>query len=337
MADDVRAPTCHDALFHDVFSRPDAFALVLRRLLPKEVLPHVDFASLRPAPTKQTDERLRTRWPDLRYVVDVVDGDTRVPVQLPIEHQSTPAPLLPRRSHGYVSGLWDEHAKANPRDDTVPFVIPVAFLQHPARNTPVRLSEIQPMPPRLRALLGTPVELTMLVDDFSGSVMGDTTVDLPTRAFVELARAFMHGYENAGALTKARLRELAPLFDILLEHKRPGDIRTLWVYVIGAYEEGSPLRDLITNAVSKEVKEEFMTIKDAWIAEGRTEGEAKGRTEGQAKLLLRLLESRAILISEAIRARVLDTRDESLLLRWFDRALSMATAEEVFAPLEAGS
>ena len=27
-------------------------------------------------------------------------------------------------------------------------------------------------------------------------------------------------------------------------------------------------------------------------------------------------------------------RDESLLLRWFDRAVSMATAEEVFAPLE---
>jgi hypothetical protein len=34
---------------------------------------------------------------------------------------------------------------------------------------------------------------------------------------------------------------------------------------------------------------------------------------------------------------VLATRDESLLLRWLDRAVSMATAEEVFAPLEAGS
>lgn len=68
-----------------------------------------------------------------------------------------------------------------------------------------------------------------------------------------------------------------------------------------------------------------MTIKDAWIA------------EGVAKSLLRLLESRAITISEAVRARVLDTRDESLLWRWFDRAVSMTTAEEVFAPVEAGS
>lgn len=180
------------------------------------------------------------------------------------------------------------------------------------------------MPSRLRALLGTPVELTMLVDDVLGSVMDDTEIDLPTRAFVEIARTLMYGYKNPGALTEARLRELAPLFDILLDHERPGDIRTLWVYVISAYEEGSPLRDLIANAVSKDVKEEFMTIKDAWIA------------EGEAKFLLRVLENRAIAISEAVRARVLATRDESLLLRWLDRAMSMATAEEVFGPLEAG-
>lgn len=328
MSDDVRAPTCHDALFHDVFSRRDAFALVLRRLLPPQVLPHVDFESLRPAPTKQTNEALRTRWPDLRYVVDFVDGDVRVPMHLPLEHQSAPAPLLPKRAHGYVGGVWDEHVKGNPKDDTIPYVLPIAFLQYPARNTPTRLSEIQSVPPRLRALLGTPVELTMLVDDFSGSVMDDLTVDLPTRAFVELARALMHGYKNPGALTEARIAKLAPLFDVLLEHSRPGDVRTLWVYVISAFESDSPLRSLIVNAVSKQVKEEFMTIKDEWLAEGRAEGEAKS--------LLWVLESRAIAISEATRERVLATRDESLLRRWVDRAISKATAEEVFAPLEVG-
>jgi hypothetical protein len=140
----------------------------------------------------------------------------------------------------------------------------------------------------------------------------------------------LHAYKNPGALTEARIAELAPLFDVLLEHKRPGDVRTLWVYVISAFEADSPLRRLILNAVSKEVKEEFMTIKDAWLAEGRAEGEATG----VAKSLLRLLESRAIAISEAMREHVLATRDESLLLRWFDRAVSMATADEVFAPLE---
>jgi AcrR family transcriptional regulator len=128
--------------------------------------------------------------------------------------------------------------------------------------------------------------------------------------------------------SSARIAEIAPLFDVLLEHNRPWDIRTLWVYVISAFEADSPLRSLISNAVSKEVKEEFMTIKDEWLAEGRAEGEAKG----VAKSLLWLLESRAIAISEAVRERVLATRDESLLRHWFDRATSRATAEEVFAP-----
>jgi hypothetical protein len=100
----------------------------------------------------------------------------------------------------------------------------------------------------------------------------------------------------------------------------------LWVYVISAFEADSPLRRLVLDAVSKEAREEFMTIKDAWLAEGEATGVAKS--------LLRLLESRAIAISEAMREHVLATRDESLLLRWFDRAVSMATAEEVFAPLE---
>lgn len=45
-------------------------------------------------------------------------------------------------------------------------------------------------------------ELSMLVDDFSGSVMGDTEIELPTRAFVELTRAFMHAYKNPGALPR---------------------------------------------------------------------------------------------------------------------------------------
>lgn len=62
---------------------------------------------------------------------------------------------------------------------------------------------------------------------------------------------------------------------------------------------------------------------------------AKGEVIGQAKSLLLLLESRAIAISAAMRERVLSTRDESLLTRWFRRAVSMTTAEEVFEPLEA--
>jgi Putative transposase, YhgA-like len=332
MSDDARAPNCHDALVHNVFGRSEALAPVLRRLLPRDVLPHVDFSSLRSAPTKQTNEWLRGRRCDLHAIVDFIDGNLRMPVHLLIEHQSTPEARMPKRAHGYVGGFWDEYINDHPEDeDTVPFVLPILFTQYPARNTPTRLSDIQALSPRLRSLLGTPVELTMLVDDFSGSIMDDLETPLPTRALVELARAFLYAYKNPGALTEQRMAELAPLFDVLLEQKRPGDVRMLWVYVISAFETGSPLRALILQAVSKRAKEDYMTIAEDLLEKGRAEGQAIG----QAKSLLRVLERRAIAISAAVRERVLATRDDSLLQRWLDRALAVTTAEEVFGPLEA--
>jgi hypothetical protein len=297
-------------------------------VLPRELLPHVDFRSLRSVPTTQTDDDLRRRRPDLHFIVDVFDGDERVPVHLPVEHQSTAEARMPKRAHGYVGGIWDEYIHDHPEDqETLPFILPILLTQHPARNTPTRLSTLLQVPPSLRGLLGTPVELTMLVDDFSGSVMDDLETPLVTRALVEIARALLHAYRNPGALTEQRIAELAPLFDILLEHNRPEDVHVLWVYVVSAFEADSPLRALILQAVSKKAKEEYMTIEEDLLA--------KGEAKGQAKSLLRVLERRAIAISTAMRERVLSTQDDSLLQRWLDRALSVATADEVFGPLGA--
>lgn len=172
----------------------------------------------------------------------------------------------------------------------------------------------------------------MLVDDFSGSVMDDLETPLATRALVEIARALLHAYKNPGALTEQRIAELAPLFDILLEHNKPEDVRVVWVYVISAFEADSPLRAVILQAVSKRAKEEYMTIEEDLLAKGRAEGEALGL----AKSLLRVLERRAITTSAAVRERVLSTHDDSLLQRWFDRAFSVTAGDELFEPLEAG-
>ena len=328
MGADARARNCHDALVHNVFGRREAFAAELRRLLPRELLPHVDFASLRRAPTRQTDAALRELRPDLHFIVDLVDGDARVPVHLPVEHQSTPEPRMPKRAHGYVGGIWDDYIHDHPEDRaTLPFVLPILLTQHPARNTPTQLSSLFVLSPSLRRLLGTPIELTLLVDDFSGSIMGDTETPLPTRALVEITRALLHAYKNPDALTEQRIAELAPLFDILVQ-SHPDDVRMLWVYVVSAFETGSPLRAMILKAVSKQTKEEYMTYADELLAQGEA--------RGLAKSLLRVLERRAITISEAVRERVLATRDGSLLQRWFDRAFSVASADELFEAAEAG-
>ena len=66
------------------------------------------------------------------------------------------------------------------------------------------------------------------------------------------------------------------------------------------------------------------------LAQGRTEGLVKGR----ARSLLDVLELRSLPLPAAARRRILSTKDEQLLERWFRRALAAASVEEIFAPDE---
>jgi len=212
------------------------------------------------------------------------------------------------------------------------------------------------MPLELRRLLGTPVELSMLVDDLSGSVLDDPIADPATLALVELTRAFLYAYENPSSLTKERLATLATQLNILLAHNSPDpdvqttgmdDVRALWKYVIEVFEEDSPLRTLLLKATSRRVRKVYMTIEEALLAKGEKKGIAKGQKQGIARgqkqgiakglatAVLQLLELRAVPVPPRVRKRVLATRDEPLLRRWHARALTVLSAEALFEPLEA--
>jgi hypothetical protein len=189
----ARRIAAHDSLVRNVFSRRKAFAVLLRRVLPRELLRYVDFCSLRPGPTAHTDDQLDTRHLDLCFIVDLVHRGRRHPLHLLLEHQSTPARRMPWRALVYVGDHWRRYIKDHPGPPyTLPFVLPILLTQHPARHTPHRLTSILAMAPQLRRLLGDPVELALVVDDFSGSVLDDAAADPATLALVELARAFLH-------------------------------------------------------------------------------------------------------------------------------------------------
>ena len=110
---------------------------------------------------------------------------------------------------------------------------------------------------------------------------------------VELARAFLHAYENPGALTEARLRALAPLFEVLLGQDEPlatNDVTALWTYVLHGFEVGSPVRIMIEETIQGRPREMYTTIADSLIAEGEAKvsndlsfGELDGQTTYGAK------------------------------------------------------
>jgi hypothetical protein len=98
-----------------------------------------------------------------------------------------------------------------------------------------------------------------------------------------------------------------------------------------ARSESLRMEAMIQRAMSKEAMKEAMTIEQDLLAKGRAMGEVMER----AKSVLGVLEHRAIALPASMRERVLSTEDASLLQRWFDRAFSIVSAEELFESLEA--
>lgn len=326
----------HDRLFKYFFVTPVAMAVLLRRMLPSELLGHLDPDSLRSAPTERTSSRLAGRTGDLHFTVGYLEDGIRSALHLAVEHRSTPDPGAPLRFVARATDIWHDHIKAEPdacARARLPVVLPLLFTQHPARSTPTRLSMILDVPPSLREILRVTVEVVVFADDFSGSVLDDPVADPVVLARVELARAFLHAYRNPGSLTEARMATLAPFFDVLLGQDEPlatNDIDALLTYVVRVFEESSPVRAVLEAAIrnKRRVREMYVTIADSWFAEGR----AEGLSEGQARAVLGVLEHRALFVPESVRERVLSSRDEPELQRWFHRAFSVTSAEEIFDP-----
>jgi hypothetical protein len=337
--DSPRPHNVHDHFVCYIFCRPWAAAIMLRRALPADLLVHLDLEALALASPVYTDPYLRGRASDLGFSTRLVHGDTSVPAHISVEHQSNPDALHPLRRVVYGTDVWGRELRSRPHDvPPLTVIIPVVFLQYPARNTPIQLSSILDVPPALRDVVGNPFDARIFATDFSGSVLDDPVAPLHFRALVELACAFLHAYHNEHTLTDARLAELGPLFDIVLKHFGPDDILAFWTYITAVFEDGVQMCAKLMQSVSQPTREAYMTVQERWLAEGREQGLEQGleqgRTLGKAEALLDVLELRQLPIPAPVREQVLATRDEHRLRSWLARVLTVASAEELVAAAE---
>ncbi len=72
-------------------------------------------------------------------------------------------------------------------------------------------------------------------------------------------------------------------------------------------------------------------IRDEGRDEGRAEGRAEGEARGQAKSLLMMLDLRGVDVPDEAREKITGCTDTKLLDRWFARAATATSAEEIFA------
>jgi hypothetical protein len=67
-----------------------------------------------------------------------------------------------------------------------------------------------------------------------------------------------------------------------------------------------------------------------YVGQGKAEGRAEGKAEGKAEDVLKVLRTRGIAMSEAQRERIISCTDLDRLDTWLTRAVTAATAEELF-------
>ncbi len=80
--------TPHDLLFKSTFSQPQHAVELFRSLLPPGVVRHIDFGTLQVEPTSFIDEKLRARYSDLLFSVELAGRPAYL--YLLFEHQSWP-------------------------------------------------------------------------------------------------------------------------------------------------------------------------------------------------------------------------------------------------------
>lgn len=174
-----------------------------------------------------------------------------------------------------------------------------------------------------------PVEARFEIDTLERPIVAPPGVRAGVVALVESTRTLLRLACRPEEATLDRLTPLVPQFGAIMSDLGIDAIHALWTYVISVFPSTSPLRTMLTDAGSPAMQQEFETIYDEAIYdEAISKGKVIGVTEGKARMLLRLLEARG-LVGEHARRDLLAC-DDAEIERWFDRALTARSIEDIF-------
>ncbi|MEU3354814.1 hypothetical protein [Streptomyces sp. NPDC037389] len=144
----------------------------------------------------------------------------------------------------------------------------------------------------------------------------------PARASRHLAPA------TFSAMTHGRGQEAPAILEALARALNTADPESV-AYYSELLEIGlgnSPARDIWRNLMPRT----YFPGRGTLIEQTWQEGEAKGRLEQSALSVLRVLESRGIPVSPAVRERIMTCAYMDTLGYWLEAAVTVPTAEEIF-------
>nr|MBS9780083.1 Rpn family recombination-promoting nuclease/putative transposase [Moraxellaceae bacterium] len=118
----------HDKFFKTVFSKKEAVAEFIEKLLPKDISQHIDLESLELDSTEYTDEQLKTHCSDVVYNCDYISTEKNklIPIKISLlfEHKSYPEKYPHFQLMRYFLNMWEVQIK---QKQDLTFIIPIIF------------------------------------------------------------------------------------------------------------------------------------------------------------------------------------------------------------------
>ena len=331
--------TPHDALFRALVANPARAGALLAEYLPQEIADLLD-PDTQPEAVEGSfvdADAARTQCDALFRVKLKTGHQARIYVLL--EHKSNVDAGTPLQILKYMANIWLREMEGGTARDRLPPIIPLVFYHGQGRWTAAR---------SVAEMIEAPAELAPFLREFA-YVLHDLGEIAPLR----LSRT---PEVRAGLLALKVVHAEAIPADIL-DQMTGGPVagsefeRHIIRYIAERMNLTPPLLEASLRRTKPDRWEALMgTVAEAWIEQGRAEGIERGRTEGrteglaegverglaqgiatgQSGLLLRLLELRFGVLSEAVREQVRGASASELEV-WAEAVLVAENLDEVLA------
>jgi predicted transposase YdaD len=342
----------HDAYFREVMGRPVDAASHLRTVVPKALVPWVEWDSLELQPGSFVTGELRGRHTDLLYKVRLLH-DNGGPhstehgeafIFALVEHQTVVDALMAFRVLEYIVAIYRRYLRDNPGIRTLPPVIPVVV--HVGRDgrwtAPTQIADLIDLDANLRDPLREYLpRLRFLLDDL-GAPEAAAIAARPLTPAVRVMLTVQRVAVRKGPLAALLATLVDDLAAILA---RPGgreDFECLLTYIFTVGDNEPDKLTSIIDQLGPTAKEAIMTTAERLAAEGlargmaegkargMAEGKARGMAEGKAEALLDLLEAKFGRTPAEFVDQV-KTAASTQVDSWIRRVLTATSIDEVFA------
>ncbi|KUN11780.1 RpnC/YadD family protein [Streptomyces canus] len=282
----------HEAMHRIFREEPALFA----RLLPRAGIDFPEYHSIEPLDTDLSEIRPMERRVDSAFRVQVADDEGGF--LLAVESQSKPDTDKRNSWTYYLAHMYAKYG--------LPPVLVVL-----CRDKATASWAAEPI------RVGRPFHTSMLVFPLVLGPGNLSVITDPDEAAEDVPLAVFSAFAHAKDPGLPAIREA--LAEVLAGQDEGSDD---WVEYVEIGLGDGPARDLWRQLMAVYTPK----FPDSIVAEYWNKGRANGRAED----ILRLLDRRGIEIPDAVRERVKDCTDLDVLSVWFDRSLTVASAEELF-------